>query len=139
MAAEPVRKSEHEEKPLEDTVVKIYRCAKVVKGGRRFSFAALVASTAGNVALAAPSGAWRREGMKDAKKSMHVCRCQRTIPHQVIGRFGTTKVVLVPAPAWYGVIAVERGRARIYRRSRCVDEVYGSMAAKNGWPRSMDC
>ena len=42
MAAEPVRQPEHEEKPLEDTVVKIFRCSKVVKGGRRFSFAALV-------------------------------------------------------------------------------------------------
>ena len=42
MAAEPFRPGEREESPLEDTVVKIYRCAKVVKGGRRFSFGALV-------------------------------------------------------------------------------------------------
>ena len=42
MAVEPLKLSEQEEKPLEDTVVKIFRCSKVVKGGRRFSFAALV-------------------------------------------------------------------------------------------------
>ena len=42
MAAEPFRSGEREESPLEDTVVKVYRCAKVVKGGRRFSFGALV-------------------------------------------------------------------------------------------------
>ncbi|MHC4530987.1 MAG: 30S ribosomal protein S5, partial [Planctomycetota bacterium] len=42
MAVEPVKLSSQEEQPLEDTVVKVFRCAKVVKGGRRFSFAALV-------------------------------------------------------------------------------------------------
>ncbi len=40
--ADPTVINEQEERPLEDTVVKIYRCAKVVKGGRRFSFSALV-------------------------------------------------------------------------------------------------
>ena len=42
MAVEPVKISGQEESILEDTVVKIFRCSKVVKGGRRFSFAALV-------------------------------------------------------------------------------------------------
>ena len=42
MAVEPVKLVDQEEKPLEDTVVKVFRCSKVVKGGRRFSFAALV-------------------------------------------------------------------------------------------------
>ena len=41
-ASEGLRLSEQEDRPLEDTVVKVYRCSKVVKGGRRFSFAALV-------------------------------------------------------------------------------------------------
>ena len=42
MAVEPVKLSGKEESPFEETAVKIYRCSKVVKGGRRFSFAALV-------------------------------------------------------------------------------------------------
>ena len=53
MAAEPIKLSDQEERPLEDTVVKVFRCAKVVKGGRRFSFAALVVvgDRAGNVGI----------------------------------------------------------------------------------------
>ena len=72
----PVQAYAQEEKPLEDTVVKIYRCAKVVKGGRRFSFAALVVigdragvvgigyGKANEVPLAV------EKGMKDAKKNL---------------------------------------------------------------------
>ena len=75
MAAEPIRTPEYEEKPLEDTVVKIYRCAKVVKGGRRFSFAALVVvgDRAGSVGIgygkANEVPAAVEKGIKDAKKT----------------------------------------------------------------------
>ncbi len=140
MAAEPVRQPEHEEKPLEDTVVKIYRCAKVVKGGRRFSFAALVVvgDRAGNVGIGygkaneVPLAV--EKGMKDAKKSMHsVPLVKRTIPHQVIGRFGATKVVLVPASPGTGVIAGSSARAVLEYAGvhDVLTKVYGSTGAKN--------
>ncbi len=140
LAAEPVRKPEHEEKPLEDTVVKIYRCAKVVKGGRRFSFAALVVvgDRAGNVGIGygkaneVPLAV--EKGMKDAKKSMHsVPLLERTIPHQVIGRFGATKIVLVPASPGTGVIAGSSARAVLEFAGvhDVLTKVYGSTAAKN--------
>lgn len=140
LATEPVRKAEHEEKPLEDTVVKIYRCAKVVKGGRRFSFAALVVvgDRKGNVGIGygkaneVPLAV--EKGMKDAKKSMHgVPLVGRTIPHQITGRFGATKIVLVPASPGTGVIAGSSARAVLEYAgvTDVLTKVYGSTAAKN--------
>jgi small subunit ribosomal protein S5 len=140
LAAEPVRKPEHEEKPLEDTVVKIYRCAKVVKGGRRFSFAALV--VVGDRAGAVGVGYGKanevplavEKGMKDAKKSMDsIPLVGRTIPHQVIGRFRATKIVLVPASPGTGVIAGSSARAVLEYAGvhDVLTKVYGSTSAKN--------
>lgn len=147
MAAEPVRKAEHEEKPLEDTVVKIYRCAKVVKGGRRFSFAALVVvgDRGGNVG--AGYGKAREvplaveKGMKDAKKSMHtIPLVGKTIPHEVIGRFRATKVVLVPASPGTGVIAGSSARAVLEYAGvhDVLTKVYGSTTAKNVVKATLD-
>jgi len=140
LAAEPVRKPDHEEKPLEDTVVKIYRCSKVVKGGRRFSFAALV--VVGDRAGAVGIGYGKanevplavEKGMKDAKKSMdNVPLVGRTIPHQVIGRFRATKIVLVPASPGTGVIAGSSARAVLEYAGvhDVLTKVYGSTSAKN--------
>lgn len=140
MAIEPVNISGQDEKILEDTVVKIFRCAKVVKGGRRFSFAALVvvgdrAGTVGTgygkaneVPLAV------EKGIKDAKKILHkIPLVGRTIPHQVIGKYRATKVVLVPASPGTGVIAGSSARAVLeYTGVQDVlTKVYGSTSAKN--------
>ena len=112
MALEPVKLSSQEEKPLEDTVVKVFRCAKVVKGGRRFSFAALVVigDRAGTVGVGygkaneVPQAV--EKSIKDAKKSLHkISLLDRTIPHAVNGKYRATKVVLVPASPGTGVIA----------------------------------
>lgn len=147
MAAEPIRKSEHEEKPLEDTVVKIYRCSKVVKGGRRFSFAALVAvgDRAGNVGIgygkAKEVPLAVEKGMKDAKKSMHaIALVGTTIPHKIIGRFRATKVVLVPASPGTGVIAGSSARAVLEYAGvhDVLTKVYGSTSAKNVVKATLD-
>lgn len=135
-----VKLSAQEEQPLEDTVVKVFRCAKVVKGGRRFSFAALVvvgdrAGTVGagygkanEVPLAV------EKGVKDAKKSLcKIVLLGRTIPYQVQGKYGATKVTLVPASPGTGVIAGSSARA-VLELSGVQDvltKVYGSTSAKN--------
>jgi small subunit ribosomal protein S5 len=147
LAAEPSRRPEHEEKPLEDTVVKIYRCAKVVKGGRRFSFAALVVvgDRAGNVGIGygkaneVPLAV--EKGMKDAKKAMHgVPLVGSTIPHKVIGRFGATKIVMAPASPGTGVIAGSSARAVLEYAGvhDVLTKVYGSMSAKNVVKATLD-
>jgi len=140
LAAELVKLSGQEEKPLEDTVVKIFRCSKVVKGGRRFSFAALVVigDRAGTVGVGygkaneVPLAV--EKGVKDAKKNLQrIALVGRTIPHQINGRYRATKITLVPASPGTGVIAGSSARAVLeYAGVQDVlTKVYGSTSAKN--------
>ena len=140
MAVEAVTLSGQEETVLEDTVVKVFRCAKVVKGGRRFSFAALVVVGDRSGTVGVGYGKAKEvpmaveKGVKDAKKSLHkIPLVDRTIPHQVIGRYRATKVVLVPASPGTGVIAGSSARAALeYAGVQDVlTKVYGSTSAKN--------
>jgi small subunit ribosomal protein S5 len=138
---------EQEESPLEDTVVKIYRCAKVVKGGRRFSFGALVVvgDRTGTVGIGyakaneVPQAV--EKGIKEAKKDLRkVPLTGRTLPHQVMGRFGSTRITLVPASPGTGVIAGLSARAVLeYAGVQDVlTKVYGSTSAKNVLKATMD-
>ena len=103
---------------IEETVIKIYRCAKVMKGGRRFSFAALVVvgNKNGRAGLGygkandVPSSV--EKGVADAKKKLQTVHLDgNTLPHAVVGRFGAAKVFMRPASAGTGVIAGASVRA----------------------------
>ena len=135
-----VKLSAQEEQPFEDTVVKVFRCSKVVKGGRRFSFAALVVvgDRAGTVGIGygkaneVPLAV--EKGIKEARKSLHrIALLGRTIPYQVTGKYMATKIILVPASPGTGVIAGSSARA-VLELSGVQDvltKVYGSTSAKN--------
>jgi small subunit ribosomal protein S5 len=107
-----------DERMLEDTVVKLYRCATVVKGGRRFSFGALVVvgDRQGQVGVGygkaneVPPAV--EKGIKLARRSMfRVPLRGTTIPHRVVGQFGASRIVLIPASQGTGVIAGAASRA----------------------------
>lgn len=95
-----------------ESVVAIRRCAAVVKGGRRFSFNALVVVGDGKGRVAWGYGKANEvppaveKGVKDAHKQMaRVFLRGGTIPHPVVGRFGAAKVIMLPASPGTGVIA----------------------------------
>ena len=100
---------------LEERVVKIRRCAAVVKGGRRFSFNALVVVGDNRGRVAAGYGKANEvppaveKATKDAegrmKRQSRMSLKGDTIPHRVVGKFGASKVVMVPAGPGTGVKA----------------------------------
>lgn len=140
MAKQQYQRESREGPSYDDNVVKVYRCSKVVKGGRRFSFGALVAVGDRNGRVGVGYGKANEvpsaveKGRKQAIRNMRpVVLHGSTIPHEVMGRFGSSKVKLLPASDGTGVIAGASVRAllELVGLKNCLTKVYGSTSPKN--------
>src|SRR5688572_20461193 len=134
------RDRDRDESGMESAVVRIYRCAKVVKGGRTFSFGALVVAgdRKGNVGIGygkaneVPMAV--EKATKDARNSLiKVTLKGTTIPHQVKGRSGASTVILVPARPGTGVTAGKSVRpcVELAGITDILTKAYGSTSPKN--------
>ena len=134
------RDRDRDESGMESAVVRIYRCAKVVKGGRTFSFGALVVAgdRKGNVGIGygkaneVPMAV--EKATKDARKSLIKVNLKgTTIPHTVKGTSGASTVVLVPARPGTGVTAGKSVRpcVELAGITDILTKAYGSTSPKN--------
>ena len=134
------RERERDESGMESAVVRIYRCSKVVKGGRTFSFGALVVAgdRKGNVGIGygkaneVPGAV--EKATKDARKSLIKVNLKgTTIPHQVKATSGASTVILVPARPGTGVTAGKSVRpcVELAGITDILTKAYGSTSPKN--------
>ncbi len=131
-------KNVKENEAFQDRVVKVSRVAKVVKGGRRFSFSALVVvgDSKGKIGFGVGKAGEVPDAIKKAsehakKNLVDVTHVQGTIPFDVEGRFGSCKVRMYPAPDGKGIIAggATRVMAELGGIKNIVCKIHGS---KNG-------
>lgn len=109
---------QQEDQEFEDKVIHINRCAKVVKGGRRFSFAAIVVvgDKKGQVGVGLGKAgevpeAIKKAGKQAKKNLVKVPLTGSTIPHEILGHWGASRVLMKPAPEGTGIIASSSVRA----------------------------
>lgn len=129
--------AKEESNHLEEKVLYVNRCAKVVKGGRKFSFSALILVGDGNgkvgygFAKANELTDAIRKGGESARKNMITFEMEgTTIPHEIIVQFDGAKLLLKPAPEGTGVVAGSRVRS-ILEFAGVKDVVAKSLGSNN--------